>query len=457
LYYDTSTSARISRFLIYAGNVYAYELPGALDAIPVAQPSDDIEVPRLRKLAYAGRNTDGLAQIAIEWSGGRMACCLCIRSAAWSDYWLPYTVPSQATAFQLGDGAYAIRAAWLGEDGECASAWSDIIEFSIAEGRLASPASEPAELIDRLEVKPNWRPRPTLTARLLDTVAGKQQVVLAWDAPASNRPVRYLVSYCAENDAEWITAIAVNPNHILKLAGGEYWIRICTVDDLVSVRSEFFGEVRLILSDTDVHLDDTQSLSGMTATWMPLSDQNWIEMVSDDANRLPSLPASGDGEDAADFRALLSQSNGQGSAINIIRQLATTNRSVKQLAAAGDYFFLTGQHETARRIFQQIGRQFRGIDFSQLRLAQLAAARGNLKEADELLNAAQKAVSDSSAEHNSNITAPRVFAQHQRATSDNVAPAAVKSDTLWQRVEHSAFRPIGQAIRRTISAFKPRT
>jgi hypothetical protein len=385
------------RVLVDAGRAYGYGMPRALAVLPTAHPDLDATAPVLTRLAYAGR-VGGAARLVVAWSPGSAAHCLCIRAPHWGEQWLPYAIPS-AAAFCLSDGAYEIRAARLAEDGTRLGAWSEIIGLVIAEGRLAAPPSTGGgDVLDWIGLKRVWRPDGTVELRSDGGVDGRVAVKLTWSDAASVAGLRYLIAYRPESGGEWKTVTAGCPEQTLQFAPGRYRIRICAVDDLVFLRSEFFAESVVTVSAADslvlTPADAAAALDG-SVSWLPLPEDG----ASSDVGRDDALPefiarpiSALAGEQEINLNALVygqsPRPEGQNSDIVVARALAEGGLPADQMAAAGDFFLRAGQLETARHVFEELGRRYRGVDYAQLRCAQLAAISGRGDEARELLTLA---------------------------------------------------------------------
>lgn len=386
------------RFLVSAGRAFGYAMPMPLPAFPAAHPALDAAVPVLKRLAYTG-SVDGAARLVVEWSSGSAVHCLCIRSPLWGAHWLPYAIPVGG-ALCLRDGVYEIRAAALATDGKRRSGWSDVTEFVTAEGRLAAPPCGGGELLDWLAVKPGWRADDGVELHLEGTDCSTVAVRLRWQAAGAAAGLRYVIAYRPVGGGDWQTAIATDPEHTLRLQPGRYRIRICAVDDLVFLRSEFYGECIVTVSASD-----PPAVTHGAAP--PVSDASaaaWVALPPGEASPGPDLaefiarPVSSwaDGRDpvAIDLNALAygrSPQGGRQDADVAVTRALLRGLAPDQMAAAGDYFLRTGQLENARRIFEALGRRYRGVDFAQLRCAQLAAIGGRGDEARELLRMALSA------------------------------------------------------------------
>jgi hypothetical protein len=272
------------RFLVYAGRAYGYGMPTPLADIPPTQAGSGTAPPRLARLAYAGRSSDGMSQLVLQWTPAGATQCLCIRSPQWGGQWLPYATPLVGGAFRLLDGAYEVRAAHLAEDRTRLGAWSEVTAFTIAEGHLA--------------------------------------------------------------------------------AGG-----VSTSD------SPLLAQMAAPVADASV-------------AWVPLSPGAFTEFVMTPVSTL----AAGQDLSAVDLCAMAygraAQPDGCNADIVVSRALAQGDLAADRMAAAGDYFVRAGRIDSARHVFEELGRRYRGADFALLRCAQLEALSGRHAEARELLQLA---------------------------------------------------------------------
>ncbi len=402
------------RILVHAGRAYSYEVPRALPAVPrenVTGSAGSAAPPSLRRLAYLGA-ADGAARIVADWSTDG-AQCVCIRSRRWGEHWLPYRVGSSAVVLCLLDGAYELRAAKLGDDGSRAGRWSDVVELVVAEGRLAAaPSIAAGALVDWLDVRVGWRPRGAVNVEFRAIDDNNVSVRIAWDPVGGPSGIRYLICYRAEHAGRWENMICEDTEHTLSLAPGLYRIRVCAVDDVVFLRSEFFGEtmVSLAISDAPVTLHDlSSSLIDASPGWEPLANPSadpehrdharFAEFEAVDIALLSGEPSP----TGLDLNAVLcgrSREVGErGRDIAVTREFAR-GLTRNQMAAAGDYLFCTGQIDDARLVFEEFGRQFRGVDFARLRLGQVASVSGSGIEASDLLSLADTALRAATAKVN---------------------------------------------------------
>jgi hypothetical protein len=382
------------RILVDAGRAYGYDLPLPLAALPAARPDLDAAAPALTRLAYTG-SVDRSARLVVAWSSESAALCLCIRSPQWGEEWLPYAI-SSAAAFCLCDGAYEIRAAQLAEDGTRLGAWSDVTELVIAEGRLAAAPSEGGgDVLDWIGAKRGWRPDGITELHAAGSAGGKVAVRLAWQAAASAAGLRYVIAYRRDSGGEWETAIAACPEQTLWLAPGRYRVRICAVDDAVFLRSEFFAEGVITVSASDSPVLRPADVADASVGWRPLPEAGASMDTEQDAALQEFIAgpisglAAGQARSAVDLTALAyGQPGGHSADIAVARALARGVLAPDQMAAAGDYFLRAGRLDTARQVFEELGRRYRGVDYAQLRCAQLAAISGRGNEARELLTLA---------------------------------------------------------------------
>lgn len=391
------------RVLIDAGRVYGYGMPRPLSALPAAHPGLESAAPVLTRLASTG-SVGGAARLVVEWSAGSAAHCLCIRSPQWGEEWLPYAIPS-AAAFCLSDGAYEIRAALLAEGGIRLGAWSEVSELVIAEGRLAASPSSGGNVLDWIGVKRDWRPDGTPeihpAGAVASKVGGKVAIRLTWQGAASAGGVRHIIAYRRESGGEWETAIAASSEQTLELAPGRYRLRICAVDDVVFLRSEFFAECVVTVSASDSPVltpAGAAAAPDASIAWMPLPErESSAYAAQEDAlrefiARPISALAAEQALSAVDLNRLAygrsPHPDGPDADIAVARAVAQGGLPPDQMAAAGDYFLRAGRLDTARHLFEELGRRYRGVDYAQLRCAQLAAICGRGEEARELLTLA---------------------------------------------------------------------
>jgi hypothetical protein len=125
-----------------------------------------------------------------------------------------------------------------------------------------------------------------------------------------------------------------------------------------------------------------------TVAWMPLSHGAFTEFVMTPVSTL----AAGEDLSAVDLCALAYGPAPQPDACNadivVSRALAQGDLTADRMAAAGDYFVRAGRIDSARHVFEELGRRYRGADFALLRCAQLEALCGRHAEARESLQLA---------------------------------------------------------------------
>jgi hypothetical protein len=237
---------------------------------------------------------------------------------------------------------------------------------------------------------------------------------------------------------QWLPYAAPAAGAAFRLTDGAYEVRAAQLaDDRTRVGAwspvTAFTIAEGHLAAGAVSTSDPPVLTQMAApaadapvAWVPLSPGAFAEFVASPVSTL----AAGQDLSAVDLYALAYSPapppSGRSADIAVCRALAQGDLAADQMAAAGDYFVRAGRIDTARHIFEELGRRYRGADFALLRCAQLEAFAGHGAEARELLQLALLPPKDDPTRSQS-IGSPVPQATEHRETVQPPPPGAPES------------------------------